>query len=228
MKTLLISGVSGQVGVFLTKLAPEFKFNLVCGVDKNAFIDVNFPIYTSFNEVKHDVEVIVDFSSPELCDSAVDFARQHKIKLVCGTTNLKNSTLENIYDLSKSVAICLSSNFSRSIPPFVEALKILIKRLDGFDVSMTEIHNNKKVDCPSGTAKKICNELKIDNVNSIRGGNVAGVHTARFLGMGEEIEITHRAYDKSIFAKGALYCATQLLKKERGLFDNQMLPISHP
>ena len=65
--------------------------------------------------------------------------------------------------------------------------------------------------------------MQINDIFSVRGGNVAGVHKMLFLGCGEEIEITHRAYEKSIFAKGALYCAQKLLKKEKGFYTLEQL-----
>lgn len=226
MKSILISGVSGQVGFYVNKLATEYGFNVLCGIDARSFIDVNFPIYKSFFEVKNNVDVIIDFSSPELCDNAVDFALSNNVKLVCGTTALSKQTLEKINQLSKKTAVCLSANFSIGIPVYAKAVKLLNDALKDFDVSITEIHNGKKKDSPSGTAKHICTQNNIKNVYSIRGGNVAGVHKTLFLGMGEEIEIIHRAYDKSIFARGALICANKLLQKEKGLFNSDMLPIS--
>ena len=88
---------------------------------------------------------------------------------------------------------------------------------------MIEEHNKNKKDSPSGTAKFLANNLQITDIFSVRGGNVAGVHKIIFLGNGEEIEITHRAYEKSIFAKGALYCAQKLLTKEKGFFTLEQL-----
>ena len=72
-------------------------------------------------------------------------------------------------------------------------------------------------------AKKIADELTISQVFPIRGGNISGLHKIIFLGDGEEIEITHRAYEKSVFAKGALYCANKLLQKEKGLYTIEQL-----
>ena len=56
-------------------------------------------------------------------------------------------------------------------------------------------------------------------IYSLRGGSLPGLHKIIFLGEGEEIEITHRAYDKSIFAKGALFCASKLINKEKGFYS---------
>lgn len=218
MRSLLISGISGKIGLEVKKLATNYGFNIICGIDNNSFIDANFPIYKSFFEVKNQVDVIVDFSSPTLCDRAVDFALENNCKFVSGTTALSDLTKEKIKRLSRITAVCLSSNFSIGIPVYNKAIGFLKRSLNEFDVSMSEIHNKNKKDSPSGTAKQICGENGIDCVLSIRGGSIPGTHTTYFLGNGEEIEITHRAYDKSVFAHGALKCANKLLQIEKGLF----------
>lgn len=218
MKNLLISGIGGKVGLHLKKLASNYGFNIICGVDKNTFIEADFPVYTTFFEVKEQVDFIIDFSSPSLSENAVDFALLNDCKLVCGTTNLTTKIMKKINNLSQKTAVCISSNFSVGMPAYINAIKILKQTIPHFDCSVFEIHNAQKKDAPSGTAKDILQECKINDCVSIRGGNVAGVHTTLFLGVGEEIEITHRAYDKSIFANGALKCAVALINKQKGLF----------
>ena len=100
MKNLLISGSSGKVGLYVRKLAKDYDFNVVCGVDKNNFCEADFPVYKTFSEVKENVDVIIDFSSPDLAEAALDFAENYKAKLVCGTTALKKS----FYEKSKRAA----------------------------------------------------------------------------------------------------------------------------
>ncbi|MBR3864259.1 MAG: hypothetical protein IKJ19_03975 [Clostridia bacterium] len=223
MKSLLISGISGQVGTYLSKFAKNYGFNLICGVDRKRFCEADCPIYTSFNEVKENVDLIIDFSSPALCSEAIDFCFKNDCKLVVGTTGLFTAQLENLKLLSQTNAVCKENNFSKSIVPFLQACNIIKSSLPEFDLSLIEEHHKRKKDAPSGTAKFLAEHLQITDVHSLRGGNVAGVHKVVFLGEGEEIEITHRAYEKGIFAKGALYCAQKLLKKEKGLFSLEQL-----
>lgn len=229
MKSLLISGISGQVGYYLAKLAKNYQFNVVCGVDRKRFCEVDCPIYTTFNEVKENVDIVIDFSSPALCDQAIDFCIKNNSKLVVGTTALMHIHNEKLKELSAQTAVCKENNFSKSLIPLLKACELINNYLPEFDKNLIETHRKHKKDSPSGTAKALSEKLDINEVFSLRGGNVAGVHKILFLGEGEEIEITHRAYEKSVFAKGALFCANKLMQKEKGVFTlDQLLSEENP
>ena len=223
MKSLLVSGISGQVGSHIQKLASKYSFNLVCGVDRKRFSDADCPVYNSFSEVKENIDLIIDFSSPALLEEAIDFSLKKGCKLVSGTTALLTNQISKLKELSKITAVCHSNNFSKSVVPFIWASEQLKNSLGDFDCVLVEEHNKNKKDAPSGTAKQIADRLNIDQIHPIRGGSVSGVHKILFLGMGEEIEITHRAYEKSVFARGALYCAQVLMEKEKGLYTVESL-----
>ncbi len=216
--SLLISVISGKVGSFLLKTAKEYSFNVICGVDRKTFSDADCPVYQNFSEVKENVDVVIDFSSPALLDEAIDFAEKQGCALVSGTTALLVNQKLKLKKLAQNNAVCWANNFSKNIIPFLNCAISLKSHLKDFDVCMIEEHNKNKKDSPSGTANYIAERLGIKEIHSIRGGNVSGIHKIIFLGNGEEIEISHRAYDKSLFAKGALYCANKLLEKEKGFY----------
>lgn len=215
MKSLLISGIGGKVGSYVNKYATEYGFLVACGVDKNNFIEANCPVYKNFGEVKENIDVIIDFSSSALTEKAVEFALENKCALVCGTTALNKKTLDKINRLTLVAPTLLCSNFSEGLPVFLNVAKYLKNNLKGFDSEICEIHNANKKDAPSGTAKTLATETDTLKVHSIRGGNIAGVHTIYYLGNGEEITISHRVYDKSVFARGALKAASDLLNSEK-------------
>ena len=85
----------------------------------------------------------------------------------------------------------------------------------GCDIAVEEIHHTKKIDSPSGTAKTLCNILDIheEDIAAIRMGTVFGKHKVYFAMEDEVIEITHTAYSKRIFAKGALEEGKRMLSK---------------
>lgn len=214
MKSLLISGIGGKVGSLVNKYASEYGFLVACGVDKNNFIEANCPVYKNFDEVKENIDIIIDFSSSTLTEKAVDFALTNKCALVCGTTAIKEKTLEKVKRLTLVAPTLLCSNFSEGLPIFLNAAKYLKNNLSGFDTEICEIHNAKKKDAPSGTALTLSKETDTLKIHSIRGGDIAGVHTIFYLGKGEEITISHRVYDKSVFARGALKAANELLNSK--------------
>lgn len=224
MKTLLISGISGKMGREIYTYSEHFSFSTVCGVDKKTLFNFEYPcpIYYDFDEVKENIEMIIDFSANSLTEIAVRFATKNNIPIVIGTTALSNKTIELIKSCSKSIPICLSANYSKGINAFMQGIQYLNVALNDFDKNIIEVHHKEKKDTPSGTAKQIAELLDIsDNalVHSLRCGKCSGVHTVCFSGDSEEIIITHRAYNRSGFAKGALTAATKLSNKKSGLYS---------
>ena len=117
---------------------------------------------------------------------------------------------------------------------------------DGFDVEIVELHHNKKKDSPSGTAVRMgevvaealgrdynqvanyhregmCGERTKEEIGmqTVRGGDIVGEHTVYFIGMGERIEISHRAMSRDMFARGAVRAAGWLAGKPAGMYDMQ-------
>lgn len=219
MKNLLISGSSGKVGLYVRKLAKDYDFNVVCGIDKNNFCEADFPVYKTFSEVKENVDAVIDFSSPALAECALEFAESYKAKFVCGTTALKPSFFKKAECAAASISICVDSNFSPAMHAFIKAAQSLCYSLNDFDKAIVETHNAKKKDAPSGTALLISEKTNVKEIHSIRGGNVSGEHRILFFGDGEEIELVHRANDKSVFARGALIAAKFLQNEKVGLFN---------
>lgn len=223
MNSLLISGISGKVGKVLAQISKSYNFNLVCGVDKKQFSNVDCPIYTTFSEVKENIDIVIDFSSDSLTEEAINFSNERKCALVCGTTALKTETLEKLKTLSKYLPVCYSSNFSKSINLLIEYANNLKNNLPDFNCVIIEEHSKTKIDNPSGTAKLIAKKTGITDILSVRGGNNSGVHKILFMGEDEEIEIIHRSYNRTLFAKGALLCANKLISKKQGFYTASQL-----
>lgn len=222
MKNLLISGL-GSVGKFVYALAENYDFSVACCIDKDKFKKVDCPIYSSFDEVKENIDAVIDFSSDHLCSNAVDFAIKNKCSFLSGTTALSEKTVAKIHDLSHNAAVCLAANYSKGMLLLYRLAKYASEKLPDFDGEIIEAHNRFKKDAPSGSAKELMKYADITKTHSLRGGNVAGVHSVCFYGNGEEITITHRAYDKSVFAQGALSAAKKLLEVPNGLYSAEEL-----
>lgn len=222
MKNLLISGL-GNVGKYVYSSAGNYDFSVACCIDKDKFKKVDCPIYSSFDEVRENIDAVIDFSSDHLCTSAVDFAIKNKCAFLSGTTALSEKTIDKIQSLSRNAAVCISANFSKGMLLLYQLAKHASEKLPDFDGEIIEAHNRLKKDSPSGSAKKLMEYTAITKTHSLRGGNVAGVHSVCFYGKGEEIVITHRAYDKSVFAEGALSAAKKLIKMPNGLYSAEEL-----
>ncbi len=190
--------------------------------------------------------VVVDFTAPEATLNLLEIASVTGNPVVIGTTGMTNEQIAKVEEFAKKVPVFLAPNMSVGVNVLLKVLPELVRMLgDTYDMEMTEIHHNKKVDSPSGTALKLAqcmaearglvyDEVKKHSrdgiigartkdelgVMAVRGGDVVGDHTAYFLGPGERIEVTHRAHSRETFAQGALRAARWLSTQKPGkLYD---------
>lgn len=185
-------------------------------------------------------DVIIDFSHPDMVDRVTEYAKASGTALVCGTTGLLDSDLDHFRKLGEFVPVLYSSNYSFGVAVFEHVLSELRGIFDdNWDIEMTEIHHNQKIDAPSGTAKKLLDALdpegkyekvygregitgartkKEIGIHSLRGGTVAGEHTVSFFGKDEEFQLTHKAASRQIFAEGALKAARRISMMPPGYY----------
>ncbi len=192
-------------------------------------------------------DVIIEFTTPEASLRHLEIAAGAGKPMVIGTTGLSEKELGVISRLSKKTAVVLSPNMSVGVNLTFKLLKIIAQVLGGdYDVEIVEAHHRFKQDAPSGTALKMAQVIaealgrNLDEVgvygrqgrigerkpeeigvHTIRGGDIVGNHTAIFAGIGESIELTHRAHSRDTFAKGAVRAAKFVVGAEAGLYDMQ-------
>ncbi len=171
--------------------------------------------------------VIADFTSVEgnsiLLDSLFK-SPQLKTKVLLGTTGLPPSQFAGWQTLSQTLPILYAPNTSLGIIQILKAARTIAAALcnQGFDLEIIETHHKHKKDSPSGTALFLAESLAqatqkqvVKNpqgertagtigVHGVRGGMVIGEHEIRFIGEDQEVTISHRAFQRSLFAKGAL------------------------
>ncbi len=185
--------------------------------------------------------VLVDFTYPEVTMKANEVCERYEIKEVIGTTGLSSNDLNILREKAKKIPIFWAPNMSIGINVLLKLLPDLVRLLgDEYDVEISEIHHRHKKDAPSGTALKLaevlakskgwdtknirlCREGFIGErpdaeigVQTLRGGDVVGEHTIYFLGPGERIDVTHRAYSRETFAKGAIRAVKWINDKPAG------------
>jgi 4-hydroxy-tetrahydrodipicolinate reductase len=188
--------------------------------------------------------VIVDFTSPaaslETAQAAAEFNAAH----VVGTTGFAPEEKAELERLAKTATILHSPNMSVGVNALFRVLPSLARALGpAYDIEICELHHNRKKDAPSGTALRMAEGLadargwKLSEtarcaraglvgerpqreigVQTLRGGDVTGVHTVYFLGPGERIEVTHHAHSRENFAAGALFAA----RRVRGLAPGKL------
>ena len=176
-----------------------------------------------------DISAVIDFSSPKGFTDAVNFCIENQLPLVSGTTGLLEDQLELINTAKKSIPILIASNMSlgianlkSSIEAYLLSLKVTSK------CKILEIHHTNKKDSPSGTALEILNflenlpESKIDgpiNVQSLRVGNVFGMHRVEFKNEDGVTTFQHIANSRDVFAIGALQAARWINLKKNGQYS---------
>ncbi len=174
---------------------------------------------------KREIDIIVDFSSPESSMLVLEDARSRKIPILIGTTGFNESQLKQIDKISSEVPVLLAPNTSSGIA----ILKTIITNSralfsEDSTIEIEETHHKEKKDSPSGTAldlKEIISSHFPNSditVESFREGTNPGEHKVRVLLANESIELTHKAEERSIFASGALLGARWLLSKPKGLY----------
>lgn len=191
------------------------------------------------------VDGIIDFSLPAATMKLIDAITVNPKPLVIGTTGFDKSHIERIVNTSINVPIILSPNMSMGVNLLFKLTEMASKALGNkFDIEVFESHHRFKKDAPSGTAKKLLSAIKENipelkdchevsgregiseserssneiGVFAMRGGDIVGEHTVFYIGMGERIELTHRATGRDIFAAGAVTALEYLVEKRPGLY----------
>ncbi len=209
--------------------------------------DLGVSISDSLEAALEGAELLIDFTFPQvtLANAAV-CARLGK-GMVVGSTGFTPEEREQLNSFASQIPIVFAPNMSVGVNVCFKLLKDLAKTLgEGFDVEIVELHHNKKKDSPSGTAVRMgevvadalgrdynqvanyhregmCGERSSEEIGmqTVRGGDIVGEHTVYFIGMGERIELTHRAMSRDMFARGAIRAAGWLGGKGPGMYDMQ-------
>jgi len=192
-------------------------------------------------------DVLIDFTFPDVTLKNLEICAGMNKMLVSGSTGFTPDQKEQVAKYAEKIPVVLAPNMSVGVNACFKLLKEAAQILgDDFDVEVVELHHNKKKDSPSGTAVRMgevvaeslgrdynqvanyhregmCGERTKEEIGmqTIRGGDIVGEHTVYFIGMGERIEISHRAMSRDMFARGAARACQWLDGKNPGLYDMQ-------
>lgn len=189
-------------------------------------------------------DVMIDFTRPEATLAHLAVCAELGVKAVVGTTGFDEAQKAEIARFAERTAVVFAPNMSVGVNVVLKLLDLAARAMnEGFDIEIVEAHHRMKVDAPSGTALqmgqvvadalgrdlKACAVYGREGVTgvrdpstigfaTVRGGDIIGDHTVLFAGMGERIEVSHKASNRSIYAQGSLRAARFLAGQRTGLF----------
>ena len=247
MIKVAVSGALGRMGANIGRLVNEAPdLTLVGGIDvrEGTLFETEVVPAAKIDEFlkKKRPDVLVDFTVAAAAVENVRAAARNGVALVVGTTGFSPEQREVIRGaVEGNVPAVISSNFSVGVNIFWKLVREAARELGDYDIEVTEAHHRHKKDAPSGTAKTILDILdeEIGNrekaygrvgmterkneigVHVIRGGDIVGDHAVLFAGNFECIEISHRAYDRAVFAQGAVRAVRWVVGKEPRMYTMQ-------
>ncbi len=232
---ILLNGAKGRMGQAIVAVAGETDASIVHSCD----------VGDDPAEGIEGCEVVIDFSFHEATPAIARLAAEHSRPLVIGTTGHTAEEREVILDTVKdAIPVVWAGNYSVGVNLLNHLTRTAARILgEAYEPEIVELHHHDKKDAPSGTAERLIDILREVRdlgtgevthgreglvgarprrqigVHAIRGGDIVGDHTVLFCGQGERIELTHRATDRTIFARGALRAARWVLGREPGVYS---------
>ncbi len=254
---LIIVGPRGKMGKFITEIAAERDgMEIIAGVGpagrdyigkdigEVAMIGktIGAPVVDDLESVIDDCDVIIDFSTVEMGMKTLECARKHGKSLICGSTGFSEEQRQAFVDAGADIPVMLAANTSRLVNIMFNLIETATKLAGDVDVEILDMHDNTKLDAPSGTAKEIgevvaeARGVSIEDeavygrsgrsprqhgnigFHSLRGGDIPSSHTTYFVGTSERLEITHHSGSFKSFAAGAVDAAEFMYGKPNGVY----------
>jgi len=235
---LIIVGARGRMGEALLRLAGEnSQLKVVAGVDKG----------DDLLAVVDQCEVLIEFAHHSLSAGLAQTAVERKKALVVGTTGHTDAERKAIAAAAEKIPLVFAPNFSVGVNLLFYLTRIAAEKLgEDYDQEVVEMHHRRKLDAPSGTARRLGEILakaaggtydellqhgrhgevgarpkRTIGMHALRGGDVVGDHTVIFAGDGERVELSHKASSRDTFAAGALRAAQWVRGQKAGLYTMQ-------
>lgn len=237
-----ITGCNGRMGRLLVDaVRADSSFALAGGYDRSSADHRDIAFCINARDLFEASDLVIDFTSPDASLKHAQLAAETGTALLIGTTGLSDTQIDEIKISAAKAPILISANTSLGVTLLIQ----LTKKVSGilgsdYAIEILESHHKHKVDAPSGTAlalgRAAAEGRQIDfekhksfdrkgarhnddiGFATMRGGDVVGEHTVYFYGEGERIELTHRATDRKLFAKGAVQTAKWLSQQPPGFY----------
>ena len=243
MIKVLVHGSNGKMGGHvMAEIAKSDDLEFFCGVDPKSTGNESYKYYDSFDKVEGKADVIIDFSFHTLVKSVLDYAVKSETPVLIATTALDDEDKKAVARASQKIPVFLAANMSVGVALLADFAKRAAAMFPDADIEIVEAHHNRKVDAPSGTAVMLANSIKEVRPNAEyvygRGGeakrnkNEIGIHALRMANIvgehevyittdSQQLVLRHNAYDRSLFADGAVKAARFLVNQGKGLYTMQ-------
>ena len=234
----VICGANGAMGKLIQNLLPGEVAGLVS-------IDGENGVPKTFEELGScRADVVIDFSHHSAAPAVIAWARENRCAAVIGTTGHTASEKQLILDAAKEIPVFFSGNMSLGIAVLCKLAKEAAACFPEADIEILEIHHNRKVDAPSGTARMLFEAVKEVRpqatehcgragegkrtpdeigISSLRMGNVVGVHEVHICTGNQSLTLRHEAQSREMLAEGAVDAARFMVGKAPGLYTMQQL-----
>jgi 4-hydroxy-tetrahydrodipicolinate reductase len=186
-------------------------------------------------------DAVIDFSRHAAVPALLHAAMRAKVPVISGTTGLDTTSERLLDEVARVAPVLWAPNMSLGVHVLAELARLAVRKLGaGFDVEIVETHHSAKIDAPSGTALRLVDAVREERtrarstsgregqvgprgddeigVFAMRGGDVIGDHSVHLLGHGERVELTHRATNRDLFARGALVATRAMLGRPPGRY----------
>ncbi|MET0230228.1 MAG: 4-hydroxy-tetrahydrodipicolinate reductase [Rhodanobacteraceae bacterium] len=242
---IAVHGAAGRMGREIVRLAHgDPRVEIVAALVKSATdaAGIDGIACTTSLEASVAPRVLIDFSTAYAFDEALALARSRRIAFVSGTTGISPTQHDALRDAAATIPVLWSANFRLGIGVLARLARDAARALASWDCEIAEAHHRNKKDAPSGTALALGRAIadargvafedvaERDRANTprtraasigfavTRAGDIVGEHTVTFAGAGERIELTHRATDRAVFARGAIEAAIWLATQRPGSY----------
>ena len=234
---VIINGIDGAMGTILAGvIAKTDDMEVIAGVTPTGADGA----YLTLDAYQGPADMVIDFSHHACTTDLMDYCVSRNLPVVVCTTGQTEEELAYIAKASESIPVFKSANMSVGVAITAKVVKEIAAKFSGYEVEIVEIHHNRKVDAPSGTAIMLADavrEVRPDlhynmgrsgiakrepdeiGINAVRMGNIVGTHEVMFGTNTQTITVTHQAHDRALFADGAVTAARFLAGRPAGLYN---------
>ena len=208
--------------------------------------DVGLKVHDDAASLIELADVVIEFSTPDATIRHATLAVDRRTAHVIGTTGLDPEAESRLKELATRTPIVWAANMSLGVNLLCGLAEQVARSLgpEAYDIEIVETHHRQKIDAPSGTALALGHaaargrNVQLEDIAdrgrdgitgarqsgrigfaALRGGDVVGDHSIIFAGIGERLELTHKASDRGIYARGAVHAARWLEGRKAGLYS---------